>query len=201
MISLTSVAVVAIVILVAFVIVRCCFPPALPSDAEASLFLVPPPSGLISGQLDLEDLKLDGLIHRGRYGEVYKAILNDSEVAVKSLFPSHRQYYYNERDIYMQAHMQHESIAKFCGYYDRPAGNDGPAQYMIVTSYVELGTLTSYLKSNTVDWQTLCRMWHSMTSGLAHLHTEIIIGGWLVYYLFVLSNSFTDFYALLAGLW
>lgn len=154
------------------------------TDVEARKSLVQPPEPT-SKQLDLAHLKPECTIHRGRYGEVCKAVLNDTEVAVKSLHPSHRQYYYNERDIYLQVRMKHENIAKFCGYYDKPANDVSPAQYMIVTAYMEHGTLTNYLKNNTVDWQTMCRMWHSMTSGLAHLHTEIIIGGLLLLFVFI----------------
>ena len=50
-------------------------------------------------------------------------------------------------------------------------------QYIIVMSYVPLGTLTQFLKENSIDWFTLCRMYHSTASGLAHLHSDIVKGG------------------------
>lgn len=174
-IAVVFVGVTAAIVATLVVLIRCYHKTYKDDDAEASMSLVRNHDTYI--QFKLDDLKPGCTIHRGRYGEVCRAVLNDTEVAVKSLHPSHRQYYINERDIYTQVRMQHENIAKFCGYYEKPAANDSPAQYLIVTAYMEHGTLTNYLKNNTVDWLTMCRMWHSMTSGLAHLHTEIIIGG------------------------
>ena len=113
--------------------------------------------------------------------QVYKALLNDVDVAVKILSTAHRQYYYSERDIFILPHMIHPSIVKFYGAKERPTCSgfefDGPTQYMIVTAFAPLGTLTNYLKNNTLDWYTLCRMEHSIASGLAHLHTEIATDG------------------------
>jgi hypothetical protein len=53
----------------------------------------------------------------------------------------------------------------------------GSLQYLVVTTYEPLGSLTDYLKHNTVDWATACRMCHSIAAGLAHLHTESHDGG------------------------
>ena len=50
-------------------------------------------------------------------------------------------------------------------------------QYIVVMSYVPLGTLTQFLKENSIDWFTLCRMYLSTASGLAHLHSDIVKGG------------------------
>jgi len=114
---------------------------------------------------------------RGRYGEVYKGLLNDKAVAVKSIFISHRQYYYNEIKMFSLPHMRHPAIVEFFGAKERPGGMDGPTQYLIITSYIPLGTVSNYLKTNTVDWYTLCRMSHSVIAGIAHLHTEITDAG------------------------
>ena len=57
---------------------------------------------------------------------------------------------------------------------------------MIVMSHERLGCLVDYLKNNTVDWTTACRMMHSLAAGLSYLHTELSDGGmYLVTYLYV----------------
>ena len=65
---------------------------------------------------------------------------------------------------------------RFYGAEERIGENSMP-QYIIVMSYIPLGTLTQFLKENTIDWFTLCRMYHSTASGLAHLHSDITKGG------------------------
>ena len=67
-------------------------------------------------------------------------------------------------------------LCRFYGAEERIGENSMP-QYIIVMSYVPLGTLTQFLKENTIDWFTLCRMYHSTASGLAHLHSDIVKGG------------------------
>ncbi len=52
------------------------------------------------------------VIHRGRYGEVWRASLGDLEVAVKMFGPHQKQYYMNERDIYMLPLMEHDALPR-----------------------------------------------------------------------------------------
>ena len=68
------------------------------------------------------------------------------------------------------------NLCRFYGAEERIGENSMP-QYIIVMSYVPLGTLTQFLKENTIDGFTLCRMYHSTASGLAHLHSDIVKGG------------------------
>jgi len=185
-ISLASVVVVAIIVIVLFTFVRCCLQSrgdSLSGDTEASMFLVGGATGKgLSDQgayqLDLENLKLDSLLSRGRYGEVYKAVLNDATVAVKMLCPPYRQYYYSEKEILSLPLMQHPSIVEYFGARERYSKPDGSSswQFVIVTSYMPLGSLSGYLKNSTVDWFVLCRMAQSIVTGIAHLHTEIMDG-------------------------
>ena len=174
-ISLSSVGAIALLTIFLFLMVRCYN--SSNNEMEGNVFLVEPSVGDSSIQMDIDDLKFDTLISKGRYGEVYKSILGESEVAVKIYYPQYKQYYNNEREIYSQPHMLHPYIAQFCGFHERISIEDGMIQYMIITSYVSLGTLGNYLKNNTIDWYTLCRMCHSIAAGLSHLHSELVDGG------------------------
>ena len=77
--------------------------------------------------------------------------------------------------------MRHPGVVEFIGCREDwvPAGVG--AQLMIVMSYERLGCLVDYLKNNTADWLTACRMMHSLAAGLAHLHTELTNGGLYLY--------------------
>lgn len=39
------------------------------------------------------------------------------------------------------------------------------------------GSLSRYLSAQTNDWVSSCRLAHSVTRGLAYLHTELFKGG------------------------
>ncbi|XP_064611286.1 bone morphogenetic protein receptor type-2-like [Liolophura sinensis] len=127
----------------------------------------PPPS-----RLDLSSLKLSDTIRKGRYSEVLKGTLNDREVVIKKFMPPHRQYYYNERNIYLLPFMDHESLLQFYGADERENEEGERMQYMLVLAYMPLGSLKGYLKNYTINWSTLCGMCHSVAKGLAHLHME-----------------------------
>lgn len=122
---------------------------------------------------ELDSLKLNTLINGGKYGEVWRGTLGDLDVAVKVFTGnSQKQYYTNEKDIYMLPHMDHESFPRFLGAEEKMA-LEGHAQYLLVMEFIPLGTLTNYLKHNKVDWLTLCKMSKSIAAGLTYLHSEI----------------------------
>jgi hypothetical protein len=127
-------------------------------------------SSLIS---DLDDLKLIELIGRGRYGSVWKGTLNEQTVAVKIFAPQYRQYYLNERDIYMLPFMEfHHCLPRFLGSQERIT-IDGRTDYHLVLSYAPFGCLQDYLRDHTIDWSTMCKMVQTTTQGLAYLHSEM----------------------------
>lgn len=39
------------------------------------------------------------------------------------------------------------------------------------------GSLCRYLSLHTLDWVSCCRLAHSVTRGLAYMHTELLRGG------------------------
>ncbi|RWS08423.1 bone morphogenetic protein receptor type-2-like protein, partial [Dinothrombium tinctorium] len=128
----------------------------------------------ISQSLDFGNLKIEELIGNGRYGSVWKGVLNDQTVAVKIFNCHHKQYFVNERDIYTLPFMDHPSILKFFGAEEKSAHNGSPyIEYHLVLSYAPGGCLQDYLRKQTVSWITLCKMTQSITAGLSHLHSEI----------------------------
>jgi len=88
------------------------------------------------------------------------------------------RYYTNERDVLALPLMQHPGVVDFIGCREDWLTNDVVGtQLLIVLSYERLGCLVDYLKNNSVDWLTACRMMHSLAAGLAHLHTNLSSGG------------------------
>ncbi|TRY94172.1 hypothetical protein DNTS_028516 [Danionella cerebrum] len=125
--------------------------------------------------LDLDSLKLLELIGRGRYGSVYKGSLDERPVAVKVFTYANRQNFVNERSIYRVPLLEHENIAHFI-VGDERLTTDGRMEYLLVMEYYPHGSLCRYLSLHTLDWVSCCRMAHSLTRGLAYLHTELLRG-------------------------
>ncbi|XP_045209130.2 bone morphogenetic protein receptor type-2-like [Mercenaria mercenaria] len=166
-ISLLSVFSLAIIILGLYLVYRFCFrPPMLPVNSNSD------PENPQSPAFDIDDLKISCLIIKGRFSEVWKGSLNDQDVAVKIYSPSYRQYYYNEKYIYSLPHMEHENIMKFYGGEERIL-QDGEVQHLLVLQYIPDGTLMNYLKNNTIDWYTMCKMCLTLAKGIAHLHADM----------------------------
>ncbi|KAI1289772.1 Bone morphogenetic protein receptor type-2 [Halotydeus destructor] len=131
--------------------------------------------GSRSPLFDLDTLKVEDIIGQGRYGAVFKGALDCETVAVKVFSEHNKPYFVNERDIYMLPFMEHTGIPSFFGADERPREVNGSlvSEYRLVMSHAQHGCLQDYLRSNTVDWSTLCRMIQSMASALAYLHGEV----------------------------
>ncbi|KAJ9585230.1 hypothetical protein L9F63_002993 [Diploptera punctata] len=120
----------------------------------------------------LEHLKLSSIGRQGRYGSVWKGTVHDQEVAVK-IFPSHyRNYFYNEKDIYCLPFMDNPALLTCFGYMERE-GSETCVEYLLVLSYAPNGCLQDYLRNNSLDWPTFCKMSLSVAKGIAHLHTDV----------------------------
>ncbi|XP_063788314.1 bone morphogenetic protein receptor type-2 [Pseudophryne corroboree] len=125
--------------------------------------------------LDLDNLKLLELIGRGRYGSVYKGSLDERSVAVKVFSFNNRQNFINERSIYRTPLLEHDNIAHFI-VADERVTSDGRLEYLLVMEYYANGSLCKYLSVHTNDWLGSCRLAHSVTRGLAYMHTELLRG-------------------------
>uniref|UniRef100_A0A667X8T6 receptor protein serine/threonine kinase n=1 Tax=Myripristis murdjan TaxID=586833 RepID=A0A667X8T6_9TELE len=125
--------------------------------------------------LDLDNLKLLELIGRGRYGAVYCGSLDERPVAVKVFAASSRQNFLNECSIYRLPLLEHDNIARFVAADER-TGAEGRTEYLLVMDYYPHGSLSRYLSVQTNDWVSSCRLAHSVTRGLAYLHTELFKG-------------------------
>uniref|UniRef100_A0A672IQI9 receptor protein serine/threonine kinase n=1 Tax=Salarias fasciatus TaxID=181472 RepID=A0A672IQI9_SALFA len=125
--------------------------------------------------LDLDNLKLLELIGRGRYGAVYCGSLDERPVAVKVFTAANRQNFLNECSIYRLPLLEHDNIARFVAADER-TGPEGRSEYLLVMDYYPHGSLSRYLSVQTNDWVSSCRLAHSVTRGLAYLHTELFKG-------------------------
>ncbi|XP_056883167.1 bone morphogenetic protein receptor type-2-like isoform X3 [Takifugu flavidus] len=125
--------------------------------------------------LDLDNLKLLELIGRGRYGTVYCGSLDERPVAVKVFTATNRQNFLNECSIYRLPLLEHDNIARFVAADER-TGSEGRTEYLLVMEYYPHGSLNRYLSVQTNDWVSSCRLAHSVTRGLAYLHTELFKG-------------------------
>uniref|UniRef100_A0A674CFB4 receptor protein serine/threonine kinase n=1 Tax=Salmo trutta TaxID=8032 RepID=A0A674CFB4_SALTR len=125
--------------------------------------------------LDLDNLKQLELIGRGRYGSVFCGSLDERQVAVKVFSSANRQNFLNECSIYCLPLLEHDNIAHFIAADER-LGAEGRVEYLLVMEYYPHGSLYRYLGLQTGDWMSSCRLAHSITRGLAYLHTELLKG-------------------------
>ncbi|KAG8195405.1 hypothetical protein JTE90_001417 [Oedothorax gibbosus] len=159
------------VILPAFIFICHKYYRQIPKQSNSSLYpMEEPPSS--SPSFDLDTLKIQEAVARGRYGSVYKASLDEESVAVKKFVYQNQQHFLNERAIYLLPHMEHPSLPKYIGSKEQ-TGEDGRTEFLLVVSFSPLGCLQDYLRANTIDWNSLCKMTLSIARGLAHLHSEL----------------------------
>ncbi|XP_067937083.1 activin receptor type-2A-like [Watersipora subatra] len=126
--------------------------------------------------VNYDDLVMGACLHRGRFGDVFRAKLNDREVCVKYFHQQQRPLFITEKEIYMVLDSQVKSVVQ-CIACDERSHPDGSVQYMVIMEYIELGALVSYLKENTLSWRELCSLAQTASAGLGYLHSESIVNG------------------------
>lgn len=107
---------------------------------------------------------------RGRFGAVWRAHLNQQEVAVKIFPVQDKQSWISEQEIFKLPRMNHPDILQFIGVDKK--GDNLQSEYWLITAYHEKGSLCDYLKAHTLTWQEACRIAATMSRGLTHLHDE-----------------------------
>ncbi|KAK9873236.1 hypothetical protein WA026_021728 [Henosepilachna vigintioctopunctata] len=119
----------------------------------------------------LDKLKLLNVIGQGRYGSVWRGVIDDQEIAVK-MFPSHhRNYFLNEHNMY-KVSGENASLLKCFGGGEYITSPGGPTDYLLLLS-LEQECLQEYLKKHTIDLPTLSKMTLGIAKGLSHLHSDL----------------------------
>ncbi|XP_021698350.1 bone morphogenetic protein receptor type-2 [Aedes aegypti] len=134
--------------------------------------LAPSGPGYSSNLYNVDNLKLVSMIGQGKYGTVWKGIVNEQHVAVKIFTAQQRQYFLNEKDIYSIPLMESPALLSYFGCDERRTMDDR-IEYLLVLSLAPLGCLQDWLTDNRMPFGVFCRMGKSVANGLAHLHTEI----------------------------
>lgn len=113
-------------------------------------------------------------IGKGRYGEVWKGQYQGEYVAVKIFNSTEEASWKRETEIYNTIMLRHESIL---GFIAADVHSRKSTTYMwLIMHYHELGSLYDFLNRSTFDAETMVRLALSASSGLSHLHTEIVNG-------------------------
>lgn len=133
--------------------------------------------GYTSNSHNVDNLKLVSLIGQGKYGTVWKGLIDHENHVALKIFPSqHKQYFLNERDIYNVPLLEHDSILRYLGSDERRTIDDR-IEYMLILSLAELGCLHDWLLENTTSLDEFYGMSTSMAQGLSHLHSTLTKGG------------------------
>uniref|UniRef100_A0A8D8E6I4 Serine/threonine-protein kinase receptor n=1 Tax=Culex pipiens TaxID=7175 RepID=A0A8D8E6I4_CULPI len=134
--------------------------------------LAPSGPGYSSNLYNVDNLKLVSMIGQGKYGTVWKGVVNEQHVAVKIFTAQHRQYFLNEKDVYTVPLMESPALLTYFGCDERRTMDDR-IEYMLVLSLAPFGCLQDWLADNRMPFSIFCKMGKSIANGLAHLHTEI----------------------------
>ncbi|XP_034042544.1 TGF-beta receptor type-2 [Thalassophryne amazonica] len=132
---------------------------------------------------ELLPIKLENLVGKGRFAEVWRAHLLQDEtegvstyeaVAVK-VFPAEEYASWrNECSIFSDPKLEHDNIVRFLAAEERgsPGHGHGLRKYWLVLAYHSLGNLQDFLTANILNWDELVAMAGSIARGLAHLHSD-----------------------------
>uniref|UniRef100_A0A3P9KBB8 TGF-beta receptor type-2 n=1 Tax=Oryzias latipes TaxID=8090 RepID=A0A3P9KBB8_ORYLA len=135
---------------------------------------------------ELLPIKLEDVVGRGRFAEVWRARLLQSDmggvnsyetVAVK-VFPNvEYASWRNECSILSDPTLQHENLVQFLAAEERSLPSDTLRTYWLVLAHYSLGNMQDYLTANTLSWEELVALASSIANGLAHLHSETKLNG------------------------
>ncbi|CAB3379355.1 Hypothetical predicted protein [Cloeon dipterum] len=117
-------------------------------------------------------IQLVEIIGKGRFGEVWRGRWRGENVAVKIFSSREERSWFREAEIYQTVMLRHDNILGFIAADNKDNGTW--TQLWLVTDFHENGSLFDYLSTRTVDIAGMIRMALSISTGLAHLHMEIV---------------------------
>ncbi|XP_028249959.1 TGF-beta receptor type-2-like [Parambassis ranga] len=136
--------------------------------------------------VELLPIKLEGLVGKGRFAEVWRGRLLQGErggvssyetVAVK-VFPAvEYASWRNECSIFSDSELQHDNVVRFLAAEERGPPGHTLRTYWLVLAYHSLGNLQDFLASNILSWEELVAMAGSIAKGVAHLHSDTTPSG------------------------
>ncbi|KAG5894784.1 hypothetical protein JTB14_005220 [Gonioctena quinquepunctata] len=134
-------------------------------DVESCQQPLPPPA-----DYSLEKLNMLNIIGQGRYGSVWRGLIEEQDIAVKVFSAHHRNYFLNEHEMYKVAG-ENPGLLKFHGGGEYSA-TPGSTDYVLLLA-LEQESLQEYLKKHTLDLAALSKMTMGIAKGLAHLHSDL----------------------------
>ncbi|XP_039287506.1 TGF-beta receptor type-1, partial [Nilaparvata lugens] len=117
-------------------------------------------------------IQLVETIGKGRFGEVWRGRWRGENVAVKIFSSREERSWFREAEIYQTVMLRHDNILGFIAADNKDNGTW--TQLWLITDYHENGSLFDFLNRSTVDVPGMIKMALSISTGLAHLHMEII---------------------------
>ncbi|KAF3694344.1 TGF-beta receptor type-2 [Channa argus] len=139
------------------------------------------------GQLaELLPIKLEVLLGKGRFAEVWRARLlqgekggvNSFETVAVKVFPAvEYASWRNECSIFSDSKLEHENVVRFLAAEERGALGHTLREYWLVLDYHGHGNLQDFLTTNILSWEELVAMAGGVAKGLAHLHSDTMPSG------------------------
>ncbi|KAM7380032.1 hypothetical protein PAMP_003359 [Pampus punctatissimus] len=131
-------------------------------------------------------IKLEVLVGKGRFAEVWKACLlqgdksglNNFETVAVKVFPAvEYASWRNECTILSDPKLVHDNVVQFLAAEERGRTGQALRKYWLVLAYHSLGNLQDFLTANILSWKELVVMAGSIARGLAHLHSDTTPSG------------------------
>eukprot|EP01114_Cavostelium_apophysatum_P021104 TRINITY_DN7266_c0_g1_i1.p1 TRINITY_DN7266_c0_g1~~TRINITY_DN7266_c0_g1_i1.p1 ORF type:complete len:488 (-),score=59.73 TRINITY_DN7266_c0_g1_i1:14-1477(-) len=121
-----------------------------------------------SWEMDYKELKISHKVGRGSFGEVYKAVWRNHDVAVKKIRPDMNTDDFLKEASILQHLRPHPNVIQLYGVCREPL--------CIIVQYYENGGLKEYLQTHPdIDWMTKVHIMKGIAAGLSHLHHEKIV--------------------------
>lgn len=131
-----------------------------------------PGVGLLVQRTIARQIRLEVVVGKGRFGEVWRGTWNGEHVAVKIFHSREERSWFREVEIYQTVMLRHENILGFVAADNKDIGTW--TQLWLITEYHRHGSLFDYLNRNTTNVETMIQMVLSIACGLVHLHVDVV---------------------------